>query len=152
MKTFKFPEKPTERTRLRVIETQFYLVIQALTGKDLERDTIYMENIIENICLLYGIKTSDVTFAINNLFSSQGKPSKLEYILTGIYGRIPVRDVCRLAKMSQKTYYEILEHYVVYEGGYDLIPRLEENTILELEKFIQACNTIFSELAMITKR
>lgn len=135
---------PSYPTKQRMKEVQFYLIMKQLTKN--QKDSIYIDNIIENLAQQLGVKISNINYAIGNLETIQFKPTPLELILCAKYIGIKMRTVCSLVGKASRTLYNSLEKYV-NEGHYDIHPKLSPQIIEDIEIFNKGLQTIFGNIS-----
>lgn len=139
---------PTEPTKNRIKEVQFYLIITQI--KSYKPHVINLDDIIENLALLYDCKITNIEYAITNMGSFINKPTPLELGLAHKYADIPIRSVCALAKVANKTIYDALERYVE-NGSPDLTPKFSPQIIDDIEKFNRGMGQTFERISHVIR-
>lgn len=139
---------PSYTTKQRIKEVQFWLIVKQLKAE--HSTSIYIDNIIENLSLLFGCKVTNINYAIANLDYMINKPNALELGLANKYVDVQIRTVCRVAKIANKTVYGALEKYV-NEGSPDLVPRLSDTILIDIEKFIVGMSKVFDVISHLVK-
>ena len=147
----------TYNTKQRMKEIQFHMIIRHLQlfhkrslrlAKDFE---YYLDNIIENFCLMHDIKISVIAYAKSRVHHTHYKPDRVEVALATKYLEMPVRIATTLGKVSNRKMYEALEKYITEEGSYELLPKYDPEVILELEKFNKAYSLMFGHASQVSK-
>lgn len=127
-----------ELETLRFIEIRFYYLIH-----ELFRLTPNVDDIINVIDLLYLYcpynKLTLQNIALKVLDQSMYEPNRTETIVLYYKAGYPVRDICKLLKISNNYFYKILYNYNA--DPYNIVIKETEPRIKELEKFIQAYKT-----------
>ena len=141
-------KSPSYYTKQRIKEVQFWLIIQQLKSE--HGLSLYLDNIIENLSLLFGCKITNINYAIANLDFLINRPNALELGLTNKYADVQIRTVCKVAKIANKTVYNALEKYVE-EGSPDLVPRLSEALAIDIEKFNTGMKSVFEHISNLIK-
>ena len=139
---------PTYNTKQRMKEVQFWLIIQQI--KERYSTSIYIENVIENLSLLFGCKVTNINYAIANLDYLINKPKPLELGLLNKYADAQIRTICKVGRVANKTIYNALEDYVE-EGSPELVPRLSDTVLIDIEKFIKGMDTVFGKISHLVK-
>jgi len=140
---------PAESTKKRMWEVQFYLNMLELTGGTV--NDYYVDNIVENIMLKAGAKVSVLNVAYSELSGRVNRPSPLELIMANHYLDIPVRSITAVTHTANRTLYNALETYIK-NGDYDLHPKLDENTLLEIKKFNESIRYIFPHISKLASK
>jgi len=149
-------KKPSHSTKLRMIEVHFWYIIRVLYFKQHKRVTLphqyelYIDNIIEAVCLLKDVKPTPIKYAISKINSPFHRPTLTEIALATKYLDFSIRNTMYLAKKGSRSIYNALEHYIK-DGSPDLEPRFDQDIYLELEKFNKAIIHMFSDLNYISK-
>jgi len=117
--------------RLEVV--RFFLIMKQFEELG---DNIYTQTIIETICQIGHVKTTNINFAIDRLKYYE-KPKAYEYGILHHLFRIPFRTLCRLGHVASKTIVSQLNNYIENEYQHPLInffnPEVTE-TILTFNK------------------
>jgi hypothetical protein len=139
---------PTYRTQQRIQEVRFWLAIQQI--KQHYRHNIYLENIIENLSMLFGCKVTDINYAIENLETYLNKPTPLELGLVHHYAQVQIRTICKIAHIANQTVYQSLREYVD-QDSYELTPKMSDDLVHQIIKFNKGLTKLFDNMSHIVK-
>lgn len=149
-------KKPSHSTKQRMIEVHFWYIMRVLYFRQHKRIQLphqyelYIDNIIEAVCLLMDVKPTPIKYAISKINSPYHRPTQTEIALGTKYLDISIRNTMYLAKKGSRSIYNVLENYIK-DGSPDLEPRFDQDVYLELEKFNKAIIKMFADLEYISK-
>ena len=141
-------QKPSYNTKQRIKEVIFWLIIKQIKSEN--STSLYIDNVIENLALLYNCKVTNINYAIANLEYIVNRPNPVELGLANKYADVQIRTICKVAKVANKTIYNALEDYV-NEGSPELVPRLSDTVLIDIEKFIKGMSVTFEKISHMVK-
>lgn len=125
----------TELEKLRFIEVKFYYLIHCLFKLNPNVDD--MLSLIDLLSMYNPYnKLTLQNITLKVLDQAQYEPNKTETIVLYYKGGYPVRDICKLLKISNNYFYKILYGYNA--DPFNIVIKETEPRINEMEKFITA--------------
>lgn len=125
----------TELETLRFIEVKFYYLIHCLFKLNPNVDDLLS---LIDLLSMYNpynkLTLQNITLKV--LDQAQYEPNKTETIVLYYKGGYPVRDICKLLKISNNYFYKILYGYNA--DPFNIVIKETEPRINEMEKFITA--------------
>lgn len=136
---------PTEKTKQRLKEVQFFLFLSSFFYK-YNHNNRYIISLIETLAELFDCKPTVITILLDHFKSPVYKPNKEEITVAATHLKIPKRQLAKISGMASETYYTHLTRYIANNEP-ELEPRLSEAYTEELEKFLDHAVVMFSDVS-----
>lgn len=137
-------------------EVQFWFIMEILYLRRYKKKVVpheyqlYIDSIVDSICMLFGIKSSVIKYAIGKINKTMFLPTNTELILASKYLDIPVRDIMKVSRVGNRKLYTALENYI-NNDSIDLAPRFDQDVYLEIEKFNKAVEKLLNDINSVSK-
>jgi hypothetical protein len=136
---------PTDKTKQRLKEVQFYLFLSSFFYK-YNHNNRYIMALVETLAELFDCKPTVISILLDHFKSPVYKPNKEEIAVAGLHLKIPKRQLAKISGMASETYYTHLTNYIA-SGEPELEPRISETYTEELEKFLDHAVVMFRDVS-----
>ena len=128
----------------RVIELEFYITIQLIYS--LKRDADFLVAMLEGLRFIANFDMEKIIYYANKFnLDIMWKPYQGELI--GVlfkHSKIPMNALCKALDISRPTGYKLANTYL--QEPYDVIPKVPEEDIYDLQNVVKAYKYIRSEI------
>lgn len=137
----------TQAEKQRLIEIKFFMLIKQLK-ENIEPSMLY--SFIKSLCELYDLKFTHINYMLSMIERITYQPTIEELIIASRFLGISVRKITKFLKISNSTYYKILDEYKRSKGqSVLLIPKFGNEHYLEIVKLLKGLKDTFKSIEVV---